>query len=139
MNGPGARGGGRGGGRSRRGGQAQEGGQGVRQRRRDGSGRGATLGPGSDADIVKGVAAGVTLPAPAADVPSSAPAIAARARTVAVVAHPDQCTLCEACLDACPPSAIALRETVEVDAALCTGCGACEDVCPNGVFELTEV
>ena len=139
MNGPGARGGGRGGGRGRRDDQAQEGGQGVRQRRRDGSGRGATLGPGSGADIVKGVAAGVTLPAPAADVPSSVRAIVARARTVAVVAHPDQCTLCEACLDACPRGAITLRETAEVDAALCTGCGDCENACPNDVFALTEV
>ena len=135
MSGPGARGGSRGGGR----GQAQGSGQGARQRRRDGSGRCATLGRGSGADIVKGAAAALTVPAPTAGVPASAPAIVARARTVAVVAHPDQCTLCEACLDACPPSAIALRETAEVDAALCTGCGACEDACPNGVFEPTEV
>ncbi|MFA4964850.1 MAG: 4Fe-4S dicluster domain-containing protein [Thermoleophilia bacterium] len=61
------------------------------------------------------------------------------ARTVAIVARPEECTLCEACLDACPRGAITLRETAEVDAALCTGCGACENACPSSVFELTEV
>ncbi|HET6496968.1 MAG TPA: 4Fe-4S dicluster domain-containing protein [Thermoleophilia bacterium] len=55
---------------------------------------------------------------------------------MAVVAHPDQCTLCVVCLDVCRRSAIALRETAEVDAALCTGCGACIDACPNGVLEM---
>ena len=67
------------------------------------------------------------------------PVVAVRLQTVAVVAHPDQCTLCEACLDACSHGAITLGETAQVDAALCTGCGACESACPNGVFEMTEV
>jgi ferredoxin len=71
--------------------------------------------------------------------PVTGPAIVVRSRTVAVVAHPDHCTLCEACLDACSRGALTLRETAQVDAALCTGCGACESACPNGVFELTEV
>jgi ferredoxin len=67
------------------------------------------------------------------------PVIVTRPRTVAVVAHPDRCTLCEACLDACPRVAITLGEAAKVDAVLCSGCGAYDNACPNGVFELVEV
>jgi ferredoxin len=62
-----------------------------------------------------------------------------RSRPVVVVAHPDLCTLCEVCLDACVRGAITLTGAPEVDARLCTGCGACEDACPNDVFALAEV
>ena len=60
-------------------------------------------------------------------------------RTVALAAHPAQCTLCETCLDACSRAAIRLGKTAEVDVALCNGCGACVNVCPNDVFALVEV
>jgi len=137
MGGRGARAGGRGGGGGRGlgGGQGQGGGRGGGgsqgqcggQRRRDGSGRGVGL--------AQGVPAPVTQPAPDA----GAPKAAARSRTVAVVAHPEECTLCEACVDVCSRNAITLRETAEVDAALCNGCGDCVTECPNGVLELAEV
>ena len=129
----------RGGGRGHGGGRLQGSGQGVRRRRRDGSGRGAAPGRGSGAGLARGVLTPATVPALAADVTANVAAIVPRTRTVAIVAHADLCTLCEACLDACPRGAITLRETAEVDAALCTGCRACEDVCPNSVFELSEV
>lgn len=64
--------------------------------------------------------------------------VAAPARTVAVAWRPELCTLCEACLDACPSGAITLRDAAEVDAGLCTACGACEAACRNGVFTRPE-
>jgi heterodisulfide reductase subunit A-like polyferredoxin len=67
---------------------------------------------------------------------SAAAPVARPPRTVAVVVHPEDCTQCEACLDACDRGAIALDEAPVVDTRLCTGCGACEDACPNGVLAL---
>jgi ferredoxin len=117
--------------RARRAGRRQGAGRGVRQRRREGSGRGAILDAGFGASVAEKPVATKTTP-----VAASPPASVSRVRRAAVVAHADRCTLCEACLDACPRGAITLRETPEVDAALCTGCGACENACPNDVFEL---
>jgi len=148
--------------RGRGGGQGR--GQGARRRRRDGSGagmgRGQGLGgglrDGSGGGTGRGLGRGVGLvatavpPAPASPttqpvtaLPQADPPIPAltpkRPRPVAVVAHPDSCTLCEACLDACPRGAITLTEAPEVDARLCIGCGDCEAACPNNVFELATV
>jgi len=70
---------------------------------------------------------------PAAD--AVRPAIVARRpRPEVIVARPEQCTLCEACLDSCRRGAIALRESAEIDATICIGCGACITACPNDVF-----
>ena len=134
MGGRGARAGGRGAGGGQGGGRGQGGGQGQcgGQRRRDGSGRGVGL--------AQGVPAPISQQAPVAGAPAlRAPDAAVRRHTVAVVAHPEECTLCEACVDVCSRDAITLGETAQVDAALCSGCGDCVTECPNGVLELAEV
>ena len=138
-----ARDGGRGGGSGRRlegeGGRAQGSGQGVRQRRRDGSGRGASLGPGSGADIMNGVTAGVIAPASIADMAACTPVIVARAHTVAIVAKPGSCIACGTCVETCPRGAIALEETAVIDPQLCNGCGMCVDDCSHVALALAEV
>jgi NAD-dependent dihydropyrimidine dehydrogenase PreA subunit len=143
MGGQAALGGGRGGGGGRRlggqGGRGHAGGQGIRQRRRDGSGRGANVGPGGSGDIAKGVTAAVIGPAPEAEVPASAPAIVARARTVAIVAKPGSCIACGTCVETCPRGAITLEETAVIDPQLCNGCGLCVDDCSYGALALAEV
>ena len=115
------------------------------RRRRDGSGRGATLGPAGaagaagGAGLAQGVAAAVIAPAPVADVPVGAPAVAFRARTVAVVAKPASCIACGSCVETCPRSAIALEETAVIDPPLCNGCGLCVNDCSYGALALAEV
>ncbi len=73
--------------------------------------------------------------------PGAAPtAAAARHHSIAVVADPESCTWCEACVDICPREAIMLASTaVRVDENACNGCGACVNQCPNGVLELKAV
>jgi ferredoxin len=84
-------------------------------------------------------------PPPAQVEPASVPQVeprlagAARPLPLVIVAHPEACTECEACLDACSRGAITLGDVPRIDAAVCTGCGACVTACPNGVFELAEV
>ena len=109
------------------------------RRRRDGSGRGATLGPAGGGGLAQGVAAAVIAPAPVADVPARAPAVAFRARTVAVVAKPASCIACGSCVETCPRSAIALEETAVIDPRLCNGCGMCVEDCSYGALALAEV
>jgi heterodisulfide reductase subunit A-like polyferredoxin len=121
------------GGKARGGGGHQRGaGQGIRRRQHDGSGRSTALCPGA-APMHLAVADAAA--APSVQVESRL-ANVTRPHAVAIVAHPDRCTQCKACLDACRRGAITLCDTAEVDAALCSGCGACEEACPNGVFEL---
>jgi len=111
----------------------------MRQRRRDGSERGAGLGPSRSADIMNGVGAAVTAPAPVADVSVGAPAVVARARTVAIVAKPGSCIACGTCVDTCPRGAITLEETAMIDPQLCNGCGLCVNDCSYGALALAEV
>jgi Pyruvate/2-oxoacid:ferredoxin oxidoreductase delta subunit len=46
------------------------------------------------------------------------------------------CTGCEACLERCPVSAIALQEVARVDHDKCLGCGLCASVCPTDAIQL---
>jgi anaerobic sulfite reductase subunit C len=51
------------------------------------------------------------------------------------------CTLCSACVDACPDGAIRLDETKEqpvIDEKLCLLCGKCITACPTGTIEEKE-
>jgi ferredoxin len=111
----------------------------MRQRRRDGSGRGASLSPGSGTDIMDSVTTAVIAPPPVADVPTSAPAVVARARTVAIVAKPGSCIACGTCVETCPRGAITLEETAVIDPQLCNGCGLCINDCSYGALALAEV
>jgi len=59
-----------------------------------------------------------------------------RARKRALIARPEACTACGACVDACPRGAIEVADVAVIDAVFCTGCGACLDACPNDVIEI---
>lgn len=112
----------------------------MRLRRRDGSGRGASLGPHSGADATDSRPAAIVAPVPVVeDVPAHTPAVVSRARTVAIVAEPESCIACGACVDACPRGAIALEETAVIDPRLCNGCGICTNECSYGALALVEV
>ncbi len=59
---------------------------------------------------------------------------------VAVV-HPDDCTACGVCLDACPYGAIEMatvdgRSVAVISEAGCKGCGGCVPVCPENAIDL---
>ena len=62
----------------------------------------------------------------------------ARENVVATV-RPSLCSLCQACIAACPFGARSVdveNEVVRVDEMLCQGCGACAAVCPNSATVL---
>ena len=49
------------------------------------------------------------------------------------------CTVCGACADACPDSAITVEGAPPMfDRSLCRGCNKCRDICPNDCIELSE-
>jgi ferredoxin len=130
-------GGGRGGGRYQ--GSGGRGiGQGMCQRHRDGSGRGAGLDPSRGASITSCVTAAVITPQTVADVPVGAPAVAFRARPVAIAAKPGSCIACGTCVDSCLRGAITLQETAVIDAQLCNGCGLCVNDCSYGALAFAE-
>ncbi|MGE4194250.1 MAG: 4Fe-4S binding protein [Pseudodesulfovibrio sp.] len=61
-----------------------------------------------------------------------------RETVVATVRH-SLCSLCQACVSACPYGARVLdmnEEKIVVDEILCQGCGACAAVCPNSATVL---
>jgi heterodisulfide reductase subunit A len=63
----------------------------------------------------------------------------ARETVVAQVRH-SLCSLCQACVAACPYGARSVdleNERVLVDEILCQGCGSCAAVCPNSATVLT--
>jgi ferredoxin len=111
----------------------------MRQRRRDGSGRIACLGPHTGAETTDSGTAAVIPPAPVADTPVNAPAVVPQARTVAVVARPESCIACGTCVETCPRDAITLREAAVIDPRLCNGCGLCVNDCSYGALALSEI
>ena len=46
------------------------------------------------------------------------------------------CSLCGACVDACPPGAVVMghRGPVFADPVACTYCAVCEAICPEGAI-----
>lgn len=51
----------------------------------------------------------------------------------------EKCTLCGACVEACPWQAISLAECrLTIDRDLCAECGACLPVCPTGAIYEVE-
>jgi ferredoxin len=109
------------------------------RRRRDGSGRGACLGPHAGAGVTDSGTAAVIASAPVADVPANAPAVVSRTRTVAIVVKPESCIACGTCVDTCPRDAITLEERAVIDPKLCNGCGMCVSDCSYGALALAEV
>ena len=64
----------------------------------------------------------------------------ARENVVATV-RPSLCSLCQACISACPFGARSVdldNEVIRVDEMLCQGCGACAAVCPNSATVLSS-
>jgi NAD-dependent dihydropyrimidine dehydrogenase PreA subunit len=59
-----------------------------------------------------------------------------RARKLALIARPEACTACGACIESCPRGAIEVGDVAAIDATLCIGCGVCIDACPNNVIEM---
>lgn len=54
--------------------------------------------------------------------------------TLVATVRPSLCSLCQACVAACPYGARTVdleNELIRVDEMLCQGCGACAAVCPN--------
>lgn len=50
------------------------------------------------------------------------------------------CTACEACVDRCPMSAVAMdeNERIAINPDLCIGCGICATGCPAGAITMVE-
>jgi Fe-S-cluster-containing hydrogenase component 2 len=52
-----------------------------------------------------------------------------------IVVDRDRCLYCGACVAACPPDAIYLRNgALTIDARSCTGCARCARMCPVGAL-----
>lgn len=52
----------------------------------------------------------------------------------------DTCAGCEACVAACPTSALSMKDNIAVvDAAKCDGCGTCKDQCPTEAITIKDV
>ncbi|MHA1794386.1 MAG: 4Fe-4S binding protein [Promethearchaeota archaeon] len=56
----------------------------------------------------------------------------------AVIEHPEDCSLCYRCVEACPYNAISINEDnkIHVDVVLCHGCGVCSSVCRSKTIQL---
>jgi len=52
----------------------------------------------------------------------------------------DHCSLCLACITACPYSALRIeKERIVVDVLSCRSCGICAATCPSGAIQLTNM
>jgi len=52
----------------------------------------------------------------------------------------DSCTLCNACVESCPHTAIAIQdENLNFSLQECTGCGLCAKICPENSITLTQM
>ncbi|MGI6748249.1 MAG: 4Fe-4S binding protein [Anaerovoracaceae bacterium] len=53
----------------------------------------------------------------------------------------EKCTLCENCVNRCPPGAIvksSSNRTINIDCYRCIFCTLCEEVCPEGAITMTD-
>ncbi len=51
----------------------------------------------------------------------------------------EKCNGCAACVAACPPQAIEVRDgKAAIAAALCEECGVCVDECPEGAIRIPD-
>ncbi|MBP7601997.1 MAG: 4Fe-4S binding protein [Thermoflexales bacterium] len=58
-----------------------------------------------------------------------------KAGAVRIVVDRDRCLYCGACVAACPPDAIYLRNgALTIDERTCTGCARCARMCPVGAL-----
>lgn len=55
-----------------------------------------------------------------------------------VLVDRDACTLCGACIDACPFGAIEIKDSQLVITEECRLCGACVEACPQGALSIPE-
>jgi NAD-dependent dihydropyrimidine dehydrogenase PreA subunit len=78
----------------------------------------------------------VTSPPASTPPPATARPRPLRARKLALIARPEACTACGACVESCPRGAVEVGDVAAVDATLCIGCGVCIDACPNDVIEI---
>jgi hydrogenase-4 component H len=58
------------------------------------------------------------------------------------VIHPQACTGCEACADACPAGALAIQRNLDaaemtLSYARCIFCGICAEACGDGAIQMT--
>ncbi|MBD3185580.1 4Fe-4S dicluster domain-containing protein [Candidatus Bathyarchaeota archaeon] len=56
----------------------------------------------------------------------------------AVVEHPEHCSVCYRCVEACPYDAISIDDEgkINIDLVLCRGCGTCNNVCRSQTIQL---
>ncbi|MHA1998326.1 MAG: 4Fe-4S binding protein [Promethearchaeota archaeon] len=56
----------------------------------------------------------------------------------AVIDHPETCSTCYRCVEACPYNAISIDDygKINVDVVLCKGCGTCNNVCRSQTIQL---